>query len=114
AHDEGKFLVLGAGAKLRPRLAARFEPGDEFVARLDGGHVDLVTSHASFRAEKGRDVKHGALQRAMREAGIRACVIARDVEAPGTPVALFSSPQKREWSAGRRQRVGETLLGGPC
>src|SRR6185437_13570292 len=43
------FLVLGAGAELRLRLAARFEPGDEFVARLDRGHVDLVTSHASFR-----------------------------------------------------------------
>ena len=44
---EGEFLVLGADAELRLRLAARFEPGDEFVARLDGGHVDLVTSHAS-------------------------------------------------------------------
>ena len=43
---EGEFLVLGADAELRLRLAARFEPGDEFVARLDGGHVDLVTSHA--------------------------------------------------------------------
>ena len=46
---EGEFLVLGADAELRLRLAARFEPGDEFVARLDRGHVDLVTSHASFR-----------------------------------------------------------------
>jgi hypothetical protein len=27
------------------RLAARFEPGDEHVARLDRGHVNLVTSH---------------------------------------------------------------------
>ena len=43
---ESEFLVLGADAKLRPRLAARFEPGDEFVAGLDRGHVDLVTSHA--------------------------------------------------------------------
>ena len=48
-HGEGEFLVLGADAELRLRLAARFEPGDEFVARLDRGHVDLVTGHASFR-----------------------------------------------------------------
>src|SRR5450756_616471 len=47
-HGESKFLVLGADAELRLRLAARFEPGDEFVARLDRGHVDLVTSHASL------------------------------------------------------------------
>ena len=46
---EGEFLVLGADAELRLRLAARFEPGDEFVARLDRGHVDLVTSHAGVR-----------------------------------------------------------------
>ena len=48
-HGEGEFLVLGADAELRLRLAARFEPGDEFVARLDRGHVDLVTSHAEVR-----------------------------------------------------------------
>ena len=47
---EGEFLVLGADAELRLRLAARFEPGDEFVARLDRGHVDLVTSHAGIPA----------------------------------------------------------------
>src|ERR1017187_9615926 len=46
-HGEGEFLMLGADAELRLRLAARFEPGDEFVARLDRGHVDLVTSHTS-------------------------------------------------------------------
>ena len=43
---EDEFLVLGADAELRLRLAARLEPGDEFVARLDRGHVDLVASHA--------------------------------------------------------------------
>ena len=50
---EGELLVLGADAELRLRLAARFEPGDEFVARLDRGHVDLVTSHARVRRKKG-------------------------------------------------------------
>ncbi len=49
---EGEFLVLGADAELRLRLAARFEPGDEFVARLDRGHVDLVTSHAAVPGTK--------------------------------------------------------------
>ena len=46
-HGEGEFFVLGADAELRLRLAAGCEPGDEFVARLDRGHVDLVTCHAS-------------------------------------------------------------------
>ena len=49
---EGEFLVLGADAELFRRLAARFEPGDEFVARLDRGHVDLVTGHEVFRRKK--------------------------------------------------------------
>ncbi len=68
-HGEGEFLVLGADAELRLRLAARFEPGDEFVARLDRGHVDLVTSHARSGAKKGRDLKHGTRERAMRDGG---------------------------------------------
>ena len=51
---EGEFLVLGADAELVLRLAARFEPGDEFVARLDRGHVDLVTSHAEVRHESAK------------------------------------------------------------
>src|SRR5665647_2849125 len=52
-NREGEFLMLGADAELRPRLATRFEPGDKFVARLDRGNVNLVTSHASVRQEKG-------------------------------------------------------------
>jgi hypothetical protein len=44
-HREGEFLVLGADAPFRFWLAARFEPGDEFVAPLDRRHVDLVTGH---------------------------------------------------------------------
>jgi hypothetical protein len=51
---EGELLVLGADAELRLRLATRFEPGDEFVAGLDRGHVDLVTSHAAVRAKRSR------------------------------------------------------------
>ena len=49
---EGELLVLGADAELRLRLAARLEPRDEFVARLDRRHVDLVTGHAEFRRKK--------------------------------------------------------------
>src|SRR5262245_25038603 len=63
---EGEFFVLGADAELIFRLAARLKPGDQFVAGLDWSHIDLVTSHAKFRRREGRDVKHAALQRAMR------------------------------------------------
>ena len=66
-EGEGELLMLGADAKLRLRLAALLEPGDEFVARLDGRHVDLVASHTAVGSgEKGRDLKHGGAQRAMR------------------------------------------------
>jgi hypothetical protein len=51
---EGEFLVLGADAELIRRRASPFEPGDEFVARLDRGHVDLVTGHASVRLQRAR------------------------------------------------------------
>ena len=52
AGGEGEFFVLGADAKLRLWLAAFGEPGDKFVARLDRPHVDLIASHAGFRAER--------------------------------------------------------------
>src|SRR5690242_5853639 len=78
--SERKLFMLGTDAKLRLRLAPGFEPRDEFVARFDRRHVDLVTGHltVSFRgrvatpkplrgspARKGRDDKHAAPQRAM-------------------------------------------------
>ena len=47
---EGELLVLGADPEFRLRLATRLQPSDEFVARPDGGHVDLVARHAEFRA----------------------------------------------------------------
>ena len=62
---EREFLVLGADAELRLRLAARLEPRDEFVARVDRRHVDLVAGHAGVPAKKGRDLKHGRGERAM-------------------------------------------------
>src|SRR5262249_35718102 len=83
SDGEGELLVLGADTELRFWLAARFEPGDELVTRLDGRHVDLVTSHAALHCpraqsfpktgdyfsvscgQKGRDLKHGNPQRAM-------------------------------------------------
>ena len=42
---ERKFFVLGADAELRLRLHALREPRDQFVARFDRRHVDLVTGH---------------------------------------------------------------------
>ena len=64
-HGEDEFLVLGADAELRLRLAARREPRDQFVARVDRRHVDLVAGHAGIPAEKGRDLNHGRGERAM-------------------------------------------------
>ena len=69
---EGELLVLGAGPELCLRLAACFEPGDEFVARLDRRHIDLVTSHKGVR-QKGRDLKHGKPERAMRDGSEHRC-----------------------------------------
>ena len=43
---------------LRLRLAARLEPRDELVARLDRRHVDLVTSHAGLPAKRAATL-HG-------------------------------------------------------
>src|SRR5262249_42744735 len=42
---EGEFLVLGADAVFRLRLAALRDPRDQFGARFYGRHLDLVTSH---------------------------------------------------------------------
>ena len=42
---EGEFLVFGADAEFFARLRPFREPRDEFVARFDGRHIDLVTSH---------------------------------------------------------------------
>jgi hypothetical protein len=45
-HHEHELLVLGADAELRLGFAARFEPRNKFLARLDRRHVDLVAGHA--------------------------------------------------------------------
>src|SRR4029078_7726744 len=46
---ERGLLVLGADAELGRRLAARLEPRDEFVTRLQRRHIDLVTRHEKIR-----------------------------------------------------------------
>src|SRR5262249_2397241 len=51
---EHEFLVLGADAEVRLRLTALFEPRDEFLARFDWRHVDLVAGHAVFRPKGPR------------------------------------------------------------
>src|SRR5437660_11913020 len=56
---EHELLVLGAEAELRLGLAARFEPRDKLLARLDRRHVDLVTSHAGIRQERAATL-HGS------------------------------------------------------
>jgi hypothetical protein len=50
--SEGELFVFGADAELCLRLATRFEPGDQLVARLDWGHVDLVARHAHFQLKR--------------------------------------------------------------
>jgi len=40
----GSF-VLGADPEFGRRFHARFQPRDEFVARLKRSHIDLVTRH---------------------------------------------------------------------
>ena len=56
---EHELLVLGTDAKLRLGLAARLEPRNEFLARLDRRHVDLVASHAGVPTERAATL-HGA------------------------------------------------------
>ena len=51
-HGEDEFLVLGADAEFRLRLAARLKPRDQLVARTDRRHVDLVAGHSGFRRKK--------------------------------------------------------------
>src|SRR6476620_9504133 len=53
---EHELLMLGTDTKLRLAFAARFEPRNEFLARLDRRHVDLVASHAGGSDGKGRDL----------------------------------------------------------
>src|SRR5215469_4586601 len=60
-----EFLVLGTEAKPRSGLAARFKPRDEFLARFDRRHVDLVASHTAVPTEKGRDLTRGLQGRAI-------------------------------------------------
>ena len=43
---ERNLLVLGADPQRTGRLAARFEPGDQRVARFDNLTIDDVASHA--------------------------------------------------------------------
>ena len=67
AERERELLVLGADPVLRLRLTARFQPRDEFVARFDRRHVDLVAGHAGKipGREEGADHTQPARLRAM-------------------------------------------------
>src|SRR5262252_2970547 len=54
-----KFLVLGTEAKPRSGLPARFKPRDEFLARFDRRHVDLVASHKAVPTERAATLHGG-------------------------------------------------------
>src|SRR5580698_11478957 len=47
AQRKRRFLMLSPDPELGRLLYAILEPGDEFVARLKGRHIDLVTRHAN-------------------------------------------------------------------
>src|SRR4051812_42241083 len=51
--------MLGTDTKLRLGFASRFEPRNEFLARLDRRHVDLVASHEGVPTERAATL-HGA------------------------------------------------------
>ena len=72
---EGEFFMLGADAKLFARLFARGEPRDQFVARLDRRHIDLVTSHAVLSAPE-----RGATLHPVNKSAIAVKVAHREVE----------------------------------
>jgi hypothetical protein len=44
--------MLGADAEHALGLATRLEPRDQFVARVDRRHIDLIASHAGIRRKK--------------------------------------------------------------
>ena len=44
---ERRLLVLGADAEIGRRLHAGLDPRDEFVARMQRRHIDLVTRHGN-------------------------------------------------------------------
>src|SRR5262249_20530241 len=54
-----EFLMLGTEAKPRSGLAARFKPRDEFLARFDRRHVDLVASHTAVPTERAATLHGG-------------------------------------------------------
>src|SRR6476620_11732949 len=68
---EHELLMLGTDTKLRLGFAARFEPRNEFLARLDRRHVDLVASHAGGSDGKGRDLTRRPQGRAIGSCAMR-------------------------------------------
>ena len=51
---EREFLVFGTDPELFARFCPFREPGDEFVTRFHGRHVDLVTGHARSGRKRPR------------------------------------------------------------
>jgi hypothetical protein len=60
AQRKRRFLVLGPDPEFGNRLYAVLEPADEFVARLKGRHIDLVTRHANSECGALRPNARGA------------------------------------------------------
>src|SRR6185295_8650722 len=70
--NRGQYLLmLGSDTKLRLGFAARFEPRNEFLARLDRRHVDLVASHVGGSDGKGRDLTRRLQGRAIGSSATR-------------------------------------------
>ena len=48
---ERRLFVLGADPEFGGGLHAGFQPPDQFIARLQGRHIDLVTRHTNSETE---------------------------------------------------------------
>ena len=59
ALEFDRGAAFGQHLNIPASTALRFEPGDEFVARLNRGHVDLVTSHSGGPAKRAATLNMG-------------------------------------------------------
>src|SRR5262249_32888340 len=123
---ERQLLVLGADAEFGLRLGASGEPRDQFVARLDRRHVELVTSHEDSgkwaprkgperAARKGRG-PYGAVraratwQRSARRAAVWR--IGRSGQAQGRPRAGRCQGRGFLRRQGRRSTARRAVVAG--
>src|SRR5262245_20584613 len=99
-----ELLVLGTEAELRSGLAARLKPRDEFLARFDRRHVDLVASHTAVPTKRAATLHGGC-----KGGQLVSCLAMRSVGAP----KITSGRGARRWkdSSSLRASSGRALAG---